>query len=421
MAVAAARSAGPAAMSLAETLGSAEQKSTNSDVESPAAPGPAIRSSDGRGALILAGYFAIVIGFGLAAASTPGFYESQFCDRVTNQAACAGHSPWASTDPGGALLPLYVFYGGLLLVGLWGLALRCSRAFRCWAWRARPSLPCSGGVGNAGQAVLVVALLLLHVGWAWWWKDHLGGGCEGCSVAARISKTIGHLNDLDMSLLLLLASRTNVWESVLGLGYDAGVAWHRALGTLMVAWVTLHVLIWHISWAFEGVWLEHAITYSDDPNVLLTNPNISCSFAQTIAATCGNGHFWAIPSLELFSLTLWGPAMFLALSTKTRRATYERFHMWHHVFLGFIPLSYYHSWHVWQYSYIGVALWIFNKLLAWKQSMVQVTVQPDSRALECGVSYLKLSTAVVPSCGGVKHHVAGQFMYLCIPEIDPWQ
>ena len=30
-----------------------------------------------------------------------------------------------------------------------------------------------------------------------------------------------------------------------------------------------------------------------------------------------------------------------------------------------VPVAYYHSWHVWQYSYIGVTLWAYNRLLAW--------------------------------------------------------
>ena len=370
------------------------------------------------GASVLVGYFAIVLGFALFAGSFPGMYEVQFCGE-SNRAACYGHLG-ASTDPGGQLLAIYVFYGGLLLAGVWGAALRLSPAFRSWAWRARPNLPGAGGVGNAGQATLVVALVLLHAFWAWWWWGHLGG-CSPppeppCKFVTKLAKTIGHLNDLEMSLVLLLASRANVWEGVLGLGFDAGVAWHRALGTLMVVWTSLHVLVWHISWAANGIWVEHAITYSDDPNVMLTDPNATCTFGQTLSATCGNGHFWAIPSMELFTLLLWGPAMYLALSSTTRRKAYERFYKWHHVFLGLIPLSYYHSWHVWQYSYIGLALWAYNKFLGYSQSKTTVQVR-QATAMPGGVSHLTLST----SSSSIQRHRAGQFMYLNVPEIDPWQ
>eukprot|EP01043_Picozoa_sp_COSAG02_P010339 COSAG02_NODE_362_length_23815_cov_27.096981_2_plen_651_part_00 len=371
------------------------------------------------GASVLGGYFAIVLGFALFAGSFPGMYEVQFCGEG-NRAACYGHlgASAATEDPGGQLVAIYMFYGGLLLVGVWGAALQLSPAFRTWAWRARPGLPGAGGVGNAGQATLVAALLLLHVFWAAWWWGHLGG-CSPhtpCAFATKLAKTIGHLNDLEMSLLLLLASRANVWEGVLGLGFDEGVAWHRALGTLMVVWTSLHVLVWHISWAVQGIWVEHAIAYNDDPNVMLTNPNATCTLGQTLSATCGNGHFWAIPSMELFTLLLWGPAMYLALSSTTRRTAYERFYTWHHVFLGLIPLSYYHSWHVWQYSYIGVALWAYNKFLGYSQSKTAVQVR-QATALPGGVSHLTLST----SSSSIQRHRAGQFMYLNVTEIDPWQ
>ena len=371
----------------------------------------------GRGASVLATYFVIVLSFAAVAASFPGMYEVQFCGD-NNEAACYGHlGASASTeDPGGQLLAVYAFYAGLLGAGFWGVALRLSPGFRGWAWKARPALR-GDGVSNAGQATLVAALTVLHVCWARWWWDHLGGCSDGgCSFATKLSKTIGHLNDLEMALTLLLASRANVWEAVLGLGFDAGVAWHRTFGTLMVAWTFLHVLVWHVSWATQGIWLEHAILYRDDPNVMLTDSNTTCTFGQTIMATCGNGHFWAIPSLELFSLVLWGPAMYFALAASSRRDNYARFYKFHHVFLGLIPLAYYHSWHVWQYSYIGVCLWAYNRYLAYSQSKLVVAVD-NSAALPCGVSHLSLSTPA----GGIRPHIAGQFMYLNVPEIDPWQ
>lgn len=372
------------------------------------------------GARVLGGYFAIVVGFMLLAATFPGVYEVQFCGDG-NPAACYFHlgvSASKKDDPGGQLLAVYVFYSGLFLAGVWGAALRLSPAFRSWAWRARPNLPGGAGVGNAGQATLVTALTLLHVFWAAWWWQHLGGCVDSqCAFWTKVAKTIGHLNDLEMSLLLLLASRANVWEGVLGLGFDAGMAWHRALGTLMVVCTALHLLIWHIQWAAEGVWLEHAILYSHDPNVMLTNNSLTCTLGQTLSATCGNGHFWAIPSMELFTLTLWAPAMYLALSSTSRRKTYEKFYKWHHVFLILIPLSYFHSWHVWQYSYIGVALWAYNKYLSYSQSKLVVQVQ-KAAALPGGVSHLTLSTS---SSSSIRRHRAGQFMYINAPEIDPWQ
>ena len=381
-----------------------------SDAASPPPPPPVPPES---GARVLAGYALLVLGFALAPASLPGRYETQFCDEEANRGCCVGHLGMAlGDDPSGQLAAVYAWYGALLLAGGWGAALRFAPGFRSWAWRARPALPRGA---NYGQAALVAGLAVLHAWWFWWWWQHPGGGPG--PFWQTLSKTFGHMNDLDMSLLLLLASRTNVWEAVLGLGWDAGVAWHRAFGTMMVGWTALHVLVWHVQWLAQGIWLEHAVTYSEDPNVLLTNASVSCTFGQTLLATCGNGHFWAIPAAELVTLLCWGPAMYLALRPSVRRAAYERFYYWHHAFLLLIPVAYYHSWHVWQYSYIGVTLWAYNRLLAWRQSQRAATVQ-SAAALPCGVSHLSLLT---PSSGAGPRHRAGQLMYLCVPEIDPWQ
>ena len=44
-----------------------------------------------RGGWVVAGYFVLVAGFLLVAASVPGRYETQFCDEKHNRAACFGH------------------------------------------------------------------------------------------------------------------------------------------------------------------------------------------------------------------------------------------------------------------------------------------------------------------------------------------
>ena len=48
--------------------------------------------------------------------------------------------------------------------------------------------------------------------------------------------------------------------------------------------------------------VDKALTYRDDRNVQLTNPSVGCTLLQTLLATCGDGHFWAIPTMEIFSV-----------------------------------------------------------------------------------------------------------------------
>ena len=83
------------------------------------------------------------------------------------------------------------------------------------------------------------------------------------------------------------------------------------------------------------------------------------------------------------------------------------------VFLLLVPLAFYHSWHVWQYSYIGVVLWLYNRWLQWRQSRAASRVL-SAAALPGAVTHL-----VITSGGAIAAPRAGQFVYLCIPEIDP--
>eukprot|EP01047_Picozoa_sp_COSAG01_P028718 COSAG01_NODE_1939_length_8846_cov_15.705385_14_plen_279_part_00 len=209
---------------------------------------------DGRGVVLV--YLCLVLSCFLFAAATPGRYEVQFCDKDPdsphyNPTCCSNHLLYIFDDTSGQVAPICVFYGALLLVGVWGVGMRASPAFHAWATRTR-ALPRSG-LGSAGELAAVAGLGLLHVWWWCWWWDYPGGGLKDehgnpIRQSVRLAKTLGHMNDLDMSLLLLLASRTSVWESVIGLGYDAGISWHRALGTLMVVFALGHAACFQYSW-----------------------------------------------------------------------------------------------------------------------------------------------------------------------------
>lgn len=94
-------------------------------------------------------------------------------------------------------------------------------------------------------------------------------------------------------------------------------------------------------------WYDKAVDIlPNDPNDDLVTGE-SCSIAQTLAATCGNGHFWAVPGMELWLLVLGIPALFLALPA-VRRANYKLFYISHHQFLVLLPLAYYHAWDLWK-------------------------------------------------------------------------
>lgn len=64
----------------------------------------------------------------------------------------------------------------------------------------------------------------------------------------RLNLTLGHLNDLLLSLLLLLTARASVWDYLLGVSYEQGIVYHAWLGTLAFAAISAHLGIWWILW-----------------------------------------------------------------------------------------------------------------------------------------------------------------------------
>jgi predicted ferric reductase len=150
---------------------------------------------------------------------------------------------------------------------------------------------------------------------------------------------------------------------------------------------------------------------------MLTQPNVTCTFGQTLLATCGTGHFWHVPTMQFVGFFLWLPAMALALTPKIRRTAYEKFYMAHHIFLLLIPITYWHSWHVWQYSYIGVLLWVYNKVLSVRRSKLTLELLEATPYKDAGLTFLSLRRPDGAPLG----HRAGQFACLNVPEIDAWQ
>ena len=112
----------------------------------------------------------------------------------------------------------------------------------------------------------------------------------------------------------------------------------------------------------------------------------------------------------------WLPAMWLA--HRVRRRNYELFYSAHRVVLLLIPVAYYHSWHLWQYSYVGVGLLAYSKAAGALQARQGLTVAADplpaSAVSGRGVTRLRLAR----QDGGRLGHVAGQFVWLRVPAVD---
>lgn len=141
----------------------------------------------------------------------------------------------------------------------------------------------------------------------------------------------------------------------------------------------------------EEAWLRRS-----DPNVNLMT-GATCTLAETLLATCGNGHFWAIPAIEAWYWLLGVPTLgvlayypirssyyqvhdthVMALLTHCtdsfpevcgltavpvlgRVVLWQAFYYGHHQFVLFLPIAYYHSWGLWKYATVGLVLWALSR------------------------------------------------------------
>lgn len=72
----------------------------------------------------------------------------------------------------------------------------------------------------------------------------------------------------------------------------------------------------------EEAWLRRS-----DPNVNLMT-GAACTLAETLLATCGNGHFWAIPAIEAWYWLLGVPTLGV-LAYYPIRSSYYQVHTTH--------------------------------------------------------------------------------------------
>jgi predicted ferric reductase len=233
------------------------------------------------------------------------------------------------------------------------------------------------------------------------------------SGTPRFNLALGHMNDLFISLLVLMTARSSVWDFVLGISYEQSIVYHAWMGTIAFTTITLHLAIWWIWWLMKGDWVLNAITRTDDPNVNLVTKE-ACTFWNTMAATCGNGHFWVIPAIELWYFLLGLPAIGFLAFYPIRRAHYQAFYYGHHQFLIFFPLAYYHSWDLWKFATIGLVLFVFSRVVSRVRATRQVVVE-RAQSHPGGVTELQLRRKDGFPLSG---QCPGQYVWLNVPDID---
>jgi hypothetical protein len=78
----------------------------------------------------------------------------------------------------------------------------------------------------------------------------------------RVTRVIGHLNEINMALLILPVTRNSIWFLLFGIPFERALIYHRRLGVIVFALMTAHLAIWWNIWAAARRFVE-CLTWSD--------------------------------------------------------------------------------------------------------------------------------------------------------------
>jgi predicted ferric reductase len=306
--------------------------------------------------------------------------------------------------------PTTVFYAFIALLSLLLLAAQAHPDSRLFALKRRVAML---GV-SAGELLLAA----LYVGLNAWWYVHYQNAADLTGAGlVRTAKVVGHLNELNVALVLLPVARNSVWCWLFGLPFEKLVRYHRVLGRVVFLWVTLHMALWWRVWALNGDWTAKALRFdagdATSDRIILTGE---------LAWLC----------LLVVGLTALEPV---------RRRFFEVFYYTHHLYIASITLGLVHSvavkGHLLEYMLLALVLLAVDRVFRAYRSRCQsyVTVRAASeggaaasepRATRLEVSRPALEqaeatgrTALLQSTR--QFHTAGQYCFLCIPSLSPLQ
>ncbi len=107
-----------------------------------------------------------------------------------------------------------------------------------------------------GEAVLLFFWFLANAAIFTWQffvilENEFGDRGDRLQVAskdlARAARAIGHLNNLNLGILLLPLARNSFWLRYLGVSFERAIRYHRWCARVLLFLITMHMACW---WAF---------------------------------------------------------------------------------------------------------------------------------------------------------------------------
>ena len=260
---------------------------------------------------------------------------------------------------------------------------------------------------SIGELSLFLSFLALNAYWFWFWSAGLkyriytpqnDDDLKDLQLYARV---MGQMTTLYMSFLTFPIARNSVWESVFGVPFDRSIKYHRALG--MMAWIfaTLHMVVWQIKWLKKGTLAHNCWELSSLSNVI-----ISGTLDDPIEVRQTD---WTIPVME----TVWLICTIsLSIAVFLRARKYELFVFSHYFMMLFFVFGVLHAFSFWYYTAAGIGLYVFDKCIRMVNASRVFRIISIKRKSDT-ITEVTLPGAVFPH-----GHVAGQYAWICIPEIS---
>jgi NAD(P)H-flavin reductase len=333
-----------------------------------------------------------------------------------------------------------IFYGFIFSLILLGVAASIHQAFarllkqrNClvedhappkwwWAYVTPPSSVSKGGVLVFAGFIISLSCFL-----SYWRNDHNFHMGEPMSGVQKSARTLGHLANFLMGLMLLPVTKNSVLTSVFGISWEQVIFVHIWMGQVILIVIALHMLCFWRVFDNEAAWPQDIL------QVPMWYPaNTGCAdqwidgsrkqerdcFEQWHKFHTPDSDNFTIQMTTVSSFSLFILTGFFARYS-VRRENYELFHYLHHIFVVVFLVALLHAASSWYYLTGGLVLWGFDRTLrALKRSgrwtIMSITPFPDN------VTRLELEP--LDDAFGRKAYFSfssGQYLYLNIPCLGP--
>ena len=188
-----------------------------------------------------------------------------------------------------------------------------------------------------GELFLLLVGLSLTIFWSQYWRYNFSylsymataGLTNNYGLEEVTARVAGHMSNLFSSLLILPASRTNLWVQVFGVPFERALNLHKILGVVVYFAVTVHMCTWLDKWNKEGT-LWYNMT--------------SISLLKVSPARVST-HNWTVPACLFVWLCTTLSLITAILFRRVHYHVFQRFHRW--MGMLYFLVAVWHAWSFW--------------------------------------------------------------------------